>query len=481
MTRFAVEEREAFQKHVHVLFQEEVDHSFPEPELLALEAAFQPTPLPIGLSEEEQETLRAQQVQNHDWSAKGGGQHREVRGLSQRRSDQRVSTPDPDATPMRHGRGPVHPGYHVHYAVDAGKQRMLLAALVAPAEVMENQPMLDLLWHVRVRWRLRPRPVIGDTTYGKIENIKGIEDAGRRAYIPLFNRENEHGASFGSSRFTSDADNNGSLCPNGQQRHLSRMEDKAEKAEDQADAAVCNACPLKAQSTPSLSGRQVHRSFHAVYRERVQGYSQTEASQKALDKRNVWVDPFFGEAKEWHSMRRFRLRRLWKVNGEALVIATGQNLTRLLKKRGWGRRPFPPEAMVLMPPGSDETGIFPETALLRNQRANVAVAFLVFWEVATRLVVAQRSPFSIENIAHVIFPSDPFSILYPFLTVFPVLDRMYLYGKSFGHCISSIDCKLSKDFFNKLVRYVRQIGERASTFPGRWLFVLLEELLLEGK
>ncbi len=43
--------------------------------------------------------------------------------------------------------------------------------------------------------------------------------------------------------------------------------------------------------------------------------------------------------------RRFRLRWLWRVNIEALRTATGQNLKRLLKKRGWGRRPFPVEAL----------------------------------------------------------------------------------------------------------------------------------------
>src|SRR5258708_22641220 len=48
-------------------------------------------------------------------------------------------------------------------------------------------------------------------------------------------------------------------------------------------------------------------------------------------------------------MARFRLRRLWRVNCEALVIATGQNLKRLLQKRGWGRRPFPSEAVAMVP------------------------------------------------------------------------------------------------------------------------------------
>jgi hypothetical protein len=43
------------------------------------------------------------------------------------------------------------------------------------------------------------------------------------------------------------------------------------------------------------------------------------------------------------------------VNGFALVIASGQNLKRLLQKRGWGRRPFPTEAMALLPPPKWET------------------------------------------------------------------------------------------------------------------------------
>jgi hypothetical protein len=33
------------------------------------------------------------------------------------------------------------------------------------------------------------------------------------------------------------------------------------------------------------------------------------------------------------------------VNCEALMRAGGQNLKRLLKKRGWGRRPYPTEAL----------------------------------------------------------------------------------------------------------------------------------------
>jgi hypothetical protein len=57
----------------------------------------------------------------------------------------------------------------------------------------------------------------------------------------------------------------------------------------------------------------------------------------------------FGEAKEWHGMRRFRLGRLWRVNVEAPVIAAGQNIERLLAFWGMGPRKLA-QAEALRPP-----------------------------------------------------------------------------------------------------------------------------------
>jgi hypothetical protein len=355
--RFAVQAREAIQAHLARLFaQEDTEHEQQEATTDRAEtacgevAARQVTacsvlsPLPITRSPAEQEELAQENAARHDWIAEQGKPEREVHGLYRRTADFRISTTDPDATPMRlKGRG-THLGYQTHYVVDGGKQRIILGVLVTPGEVMENQPMLDLLWRARFRWKLRPRQVTGDTTYGTIENIKAIEDAGIRAYVPLPDWEHMT-AYFGPSKFTYNAAQDVYLCPQGQSLRPFRREFQAEKVEYRADAATCNACSLKAQCTPSEYGRQVHRSFHASYLDRVRGYHHTHAYQKAMNKRKVWVEPLFAEAKDWHGMRRFRLRLLWRVNCEALRIAAGQNLKRLLKKRGWGRRPFPVEAL----------------------------------------------------------------------------------------------------------------------------------------
>ncbi len=140
--------------------------------------------------------------------------------------------------------------------------------------------------------------------------------------------------------------------------------------------------------------RQLHRSFHVHYLERVQSYHQTPAYQKALRKRQVWIEPLFAEAKDWHGMRRFRLRLLWRVNCEALRIAAGQNLKRLLKKRGWGRRSFPTEAMAMASPPNWEPEKSPRPNLLKSP--SVAVASLVAYGAAKTFFEPQTSWFSLE-------------------------------------------------------------------------------------
>ena len=416
--RFAVEAREAIQQHLSALFAQETpqqesaegtSRDAPAPEPLPESSACQPpTPLPVAHSDAQREELSVDNAARHDWIAKEGRQQREVHGLYQRTADFRISTTDPDATPMRLKGGGLHLGYHTHYIVDGGKHRIILTALVTPAEVMDNQPMLDLLWRVRFRWKLYPRQVTGDTKYGTIENIKALEDQSIRAYVPLPDWEHQR-PYFGPSQFRYDAEHDLYICPNDQLLHLSRMEYKAEKAEYSADAATCNACPLKAQCTPSDQGRQVHRSFHANYLERVRHYHQTEAYQTAMRKRKVWVEPLFAEAKDWHGMRRFRLRRLWRVNCEAQVIAAGQNLKRLLRKRGWGRRPFPAEAVAAVALPKREADKIARDETLKSQRIRVSVASLVSVNTTTTWFDAQISFFSYVAVVCVSIPPCPLS------------------------------------------------------------------------
>jgi hypothetical protein len=81
-----------------------------------------------------------------------------------------VNTMDPVATAMHKKGARSATGHHTHYAVDEGKAGIILTVLITLAEVMDNRPMRDLLWHCRFRWPLGLEhedapvaPVITDT------------------------------------------------------------------------------------------------------------------------------------------------------------------------------------------------------------------------------------------------------------------------------------------------------------------------------
>ncbi len=304
-----------------------------------------PVQLPTPLSQEEREALSQQNAQRHDWIEQLGAQDRSVTGRCyQRVADLRVSTTDPDASLML-TKGGSHLGYQTHYVVDGGKARIILGVLVAPSEVSENKPMLDLLWRARFRWKLWPRQATGDSKYGTEENIVAIESQHIHAYIPL--PDNDHRTEFFSSQeFKYDAERDVYVCPADKELHFVQGQSTERSRRYRASAKDCNACPLKAQCTTGKQGRSLCRSVDEEYLDRVRGYHATEAYKKAYRKRSVWVEPLFAEGKQWHGMRRFRLRLLWRVNCEALMIAAGQNLKRLLTKRGWGRRPYPADAVI---------------------------------------------------------------------------------------------------------------------------------------
>jgi transposase len=206
--RFAVEARTALQAHLDALFpkqttSQEATPTAPDvaqdldrtaatpPPALSL-----PQPLPVDLRGAEREELAAANSARPDWIAAEGKPQRGLRSrynYYQRVADFRISTADPDATPLRLKSGGTHLGYQTHYVVDGGKRRIILGVLVAPGEVMENQPMLDLAWHVCFRFHLRPHQATGDTTYGTMENIAALERKGSHAYPPLPDWERQTG------------------------------------------------------------------------------------------------------------------------------------------------------------------------------------------------------------------------------------------------------------------------------------------------
>jgi transposase len=272
--------------------------------------------------------------------------HRPPSGPYRRLSTLKISRTDPDAAAMSMRDGRTILGYQDHYLVDGGKARIILHCLVTPGDVAENQVLLDQFRRTLFRRKLRPARLVADAKYATGENIHALEEQGVRAYMPLpeWDKSSPY---YHQAAFTYDSEHDVYQCPQGQTLKLEWIDDTGERTIYRARAASCNSCPVKSECTRSNQGRLVSRSFHAEYLDRVRGYRGTAAYEKALRKRNVWVEPLFAEAKQWHGLGRFKLRGLINVNIEALLIATGQNLKRWLQATGWGRRGLPSMALAM--------------------------------------------------------------------------------------------------------------------------------------
>jgi hypothetical protein len=260
----------------------------------------------VRLTDAAQTGLAESAELRHDWIGKAGRPNRRTRSGGYRRTaDSRISTTDPDATPMRQGDGHPRLGYQDHDVVDGGQARIMLAALVAPAEVQENQPALDLLWRTRFRGKLRPRQITGDTNYGTVANIVEIEDQGIRAYVPLSEAGYRPGV-FQEQDFIYDTTSDTYRCPGSQVLCFLSQCDTTRRRIYAALAAACPTCRLQTQCTTSRRGRRISRSLDADTVDRVRGYHQTASFAIAIRKRRVWVESLFAEAKDWHGLRRFR-------------------------------------------------------------------------------------------------------------------------------------------------------------------------------
>lgn len=200
--------------------------------------------------------------------------------------------------------------------------------------------MLDLAWWALFRWQLPLKMIVGDTRYGTIDNVVAVEAQGIQAFFPLHS-ETAHSRSkqkkFAANLFHYDPEGDAYICPQGQSLPLYHADHQQQRFIYKAVAKVCAACPVRSKCTSGNQGRRITHSMFKPVLDRVQAYTQTAAYQKAMRKRAVWVEPRFAEVKVCHQGRRFRLRGLLKVNIEALLKATGQNIKQLLKARTPGK------------------------------------------------------------------------------------------------------------------------------------------------
>ena len=184
---------------------------------------------------------------------------------------------------------------------------------------------------------VRGEELLFDAT--KVEADAAVDSLAPRWFVEahlsdLFDEDDDHHEGEEERQGTGSGDEATYICPAGETlRALGEAEDirsRGKVVTYRARGSVCAACSPKPRCTTNKNGRSLRRSPKDEYIDLIRAYMETEPYQKALRKRKVWIEPLFAEGKLWHGMRPFRTRTLDKVNAEALMTATDQNIKRLL-------------------------------------------------------------------------------------------------------------------------------------------------------
>jgi transposase len=243
-----------------------------------------------------------------------------------------TSPTDPDARLTR-VKGQAVLGYKEHRVVD-DKAGVITATETTGAATSEAHVLPALLdSHARAVGE-PAKTVVADKQYGTAENYRAVENRGADACIPHERRVHPKGF-FAPEEFRYDAGRDAFTCPAGQTLARWAEKPKEQRVQYKACAAVCGACPLRARCTDAKSGRRVDRHDLQDFIDRADAALSKGERRRLMARRKAVMEGSFADAANNHGFKRARWRGLAMVRLQGLLIATIQNVRKLL--RAWRR------------------------------------------------------------------------------------------------------------------------------------------------
>jgi len=242
-----------------------------------------------------------------------------------------LSPSDPAAAWTTRGRNKVMFGYSLNYLIDMENAVIVdveatptnLAAEVDAAEVMMER--------TEEQFDLKPDRIAGDVAYGTGKMLGWLIDRDIVPHVPVWDRS-DAGADgkFTRANFKYDKDRDLYICPGGKELRTSGTVYDGTTLKYNAKLSDCRECPLKPRCT-TAGNRRVARDVNQEARDNTQALMGTEAyRQSAISRKQI--ERLFGEAKRHLSITRLRLRGLSGARDEFLLLATVQNLKRLVAR-----------------------------------------------------------------------------------------------------------------------------------------------------
>lgn len=241
--------------------------------------------------------------------------------------ESKVSRTDPDAGYMVRDGKPKGFFYLDHRTVD-GRFAIITDSHVTAANVHDSIPYLGRLDRQRARFGFNVQAVGLDAGYASAPIAQGLEERGILGVTGYLRPSGPKGM-LRKRAFAYDATLDAYRCPEGQ------ILSYATTARDgyrhyKSDPSKCRNCPLLASCTTNAQAQKtVTRHVWADARERTDAHRLTDWGKALYKRRKETVERSFADAKQLFGHRYARFRSLAKVQTQALLAATAQNIKKI--------------------------------------------------------------------------------------------------------------------------------------------------------
>ena len=239
-----------------------------------------------------------------------------------------LSPTDPAAAwNTKEGRGKF--GYFSNYLVDTD-HAVIVDVEATPARIaQEIIATKAMLGRVEATHGIRPERLAADKAYGTGPFLGWLSERKIVPHIPVLDRQHQTDGLLPREAFTFDSAKNHYICPQGKilKHRAAREENRIHTY--RATASDCKECPIRPECTRGTK-RALSVPFDEAARQEAMALRKTEAFQHSRRLRRK-VEMLFAHMKQQFRFTRLKLRGLAGAAEEFLMVATIQNLRRLVR------------------------------------------------------------------------------------------------------------------------------------------------------
>ena len=244
---------------------------------------------------------------------------------------QKISKTDPDASFVKKKGSPSVLGYKDHRAVD-DKNGIITATVTRAANIRDDKVFEKVLEESTTNTQVKPSTAVADSGYCYENNFEYLHDNKIQSCISQRGFGNITCQDFSRDHFLYDTDNDCFICPAGQKLTRFTLARNNRVVKYRAERQTCQNCEYLSKCVrSSKNGRIVSRKIGIDYRHWAYSCLSKETRFYLLKRRKHKMEGSFADASNNHGFKKARYRGLEKVTIQNLLIATIQNLRKLLK------------------------------------------------------------------------------------------------------------------------------------------------------